>query len=84
MTAVALAELGLTLDAKEAAAVLGVSTWTLYETVKAGTCPVEPLRVGKRLRWPTALVLRAVGISAGGGDLLLSTPPPAGVGLGAP
>src|SRR5438874_324294 len=55
------------LDAHQTAEVFGVSYWTLLDTVKAGTCPVEPLRLGRRLVWPTAKVLRALGLDEGEG-----------------
>ncbi len=51
-----------TIDGRLAADVLGCSYWSLLEQVKAGTCPVEPLRLGARLRWSTVAILRAVGI----------------------
>ncbi|HLM96764.1 MAG TPA: hypothetical protein VK283_10645 [Acidimicrobiales bacterium] len=62
MTLGALNDLPPTINAKAVAELFGCSTWALYETVKAGSCPVEPLRVGRKLRWPTALVLRALGL----------------------
>ncbi|HWL44219.1 MAG TPA: hypothetical protein VNQ73_14855 [Ilumatobacter sp.] len=51
-----------TLATSEAAEVWGVSDDTLYEQVRLGTAPVEPLRFGRKLRWPTAKVLDSVGI----------------------
>jgi hypothetical protein len=62
MTPAEIKALPPTLDAKTLAEMLDVHVWTLYEAVKHGTCPVEPLRVGRKLRWPTALVLRALGL----------------------
>lgn len=38
-----------TLRASELASLLGVSEWAIYESVKRGDCPVEPIRVGRRL-----------------------------------
>jgi hypothetical protein len=35
----------------------------LWGLVRADQAPVVPLKLGKRLRWPTALVLRAVGLN---------------------
>jgi len=43
-----------TLHAEELAARLGVSTWTVYESVRRGDCPIRPIRIGKRLVWPKA------------------------------
>lgn len=57
-----LATLPPTLKAEQTAEILDCSTWALYESVKNGGCPVEPIRVGRCLRWPTAAVLRVVGI----------------------
>lgn len=51
-----------TLDGHQAAELLGCSYWHLLELVKRGEAPVEPLRLGRSLRWPTAAVLRALGI----------------------
>ncbi len=56
------AGLPATVDTREAAAWLGVHSECLYDAAKAGTAPVVPLRVGRRLRWPTALLLEALGI----------------------
>ncbi len=55
-----------TLRAEEAAEAFDVSTWSLYEAVKRGDAPVMPLRIGRSLRWPTASVLRAIGIEPDG------------------
>jgi predicted DNA-binding transcriptional regulator AlpA len=51
-----------TITAEELAGVLGVSTWSVYESVKRGDCPVEPIRVGRRLVWPRACVERLLGV----------------------
>lgn len=58
-----LADLPPTLDAEQTAEIFGCSKWSLYELVKRNECPVEPLHLGRKLRWPTAAVLRAVGLS---------------------
>lgn len=52
----------LTLSTAEAAELFGACDDTLYEQVRIGECPVEPLRFGRKLRWPTAKVLDALGI----------------------
>jgi len=56
-------KLGLTMSAQEAAEVWGCSQWSIYQMVGAGTCPVEPLHLGRKLRWPTAEVLASVGLT---------------------
>jgi len=38
-----------TLNADEFAQLLGVSTWSIYASVKRGDCSVEPIRIGHRL-----------------------------------
>lgn len=57
-----------TLRAEQVAELLGCSTWSLYEQVKAGTCPVEPIRLGRRLVWPTAKVLALLGLDRAAPD----------------
>jgi hypothetical protein len=56
------AALPLTLTTEEAAEVYGCSPDHLWGLARAGTAPVEPLRLGRALRWPTAAVLRSVGL----------------------
>lgn len=51
-----------TLSTEEAAAVFGISPKLLYRLVQEGTAPIEPLRLGRRILWPTAKVLAALGI----------------------
>jgi predicted DNA-binding transcriptional regulator AlpA len=53
-----------TLSANETASLLGVSYWTLLRAVNSGTCPVEPLRLGRSLRFPTAMILDLLGIES--------------------
>ena len=55
-----------TMSADAVAEALGVSTWAIYESVKEGICPVEPIRVGRRLLWSTAKVAALLGIDEGG------------------
>lgn len=57
-----LAGLPPTLSTREAAEVLGVGVDHLWSLARSGESPVAPLRLGKRLRWPTVAVLRAVGV----------------------
>lgn len=51
-----------TLSTDEAADLLGCSPDTLYAMVRAGEGLVEPLRLGRVLRWPTAKVCAVLGI----------------------
>lgn len=57
-------ELDPTLSTKDAAALYGCSTDVLYELAARGEAPVQPLRLGSRLRWPTAPLLATLGIAA--------------------
>jgi predicted DNA-binding transcriptional regulator AlpA len=50
------------MNAEQVSEAWGCSAWTVYGMVTAGTCPVEPLRLGRKLRWPTALVLASIGL----------------------
>jgi hypothetical protein len=59
-----LRDLPPTLDGRQVAEILGCSYWSLLEQVKFGRCPVEPLRLGRNLRWPTVAVLRVIGIDS--------------------
>lgn len=45
------------------AGLLAASPWWVYESVKAGTCPVVPIRVGRRLKWRTSDVLALIGVT---------------------
>jgi hypothetical protein len=51
-----------TLSTGEAAAWLGCSPERLQAERGTGRLPVEPLALGRRLRWPTVLVARAIGL----------------------
>ena len=51
-----------TYQASELAELLGVSEWAVYQSVRDGKCPFEPIRVGRRLVWPKATIDRALGI----------------------
>lgn len=51
-----------TLSTEQAAQLLGISTDLAYELVRRGEAPVEPLRLGRRLRWPTARLLAVLGL----------------------
>jgi predicted DNA-binding transcriptional regulator AlpA len=51
-----------TYSADELADLLGCSSWAIYESVRRGDCPFPPIRVGRRLVWPRAVVDRALGL----------------------
>lgn len=57
-------QLPATLDTPAAARLLGVSTDLLYRLVREGGCPVEPLRLGRAIRWPTLRLVEVVGAEA--------------------
>lgn len=57
-----LSALGLTLDTETTAKVWGIGRDHLYRLVRDGEAPIEPLRLGRCLRWPTVKVLALVGI----------------------
>lgn len=50
-----------TLTADEFAELLGVSRDSIYDACRRGDCPVEPIRVGRRLVWPRARVEELLG-----------------------
>ena len=52
-----------TCTTEEFAELLGVSTWALYESVRRGDPPIEPIRVGRRLVWSRAKVDALLGVS---------------------
>jgi len=54
-----------TYQAKELAELFGCSTWAIYEAVRRGDCPVEPIKIGKRLVWARARVDALLGIEGG-------------------
>lgn len=58
------ADLPRTLTTAEAAELLGVSTSLLYDLARKGEAPVEPLRLGRKILWPTAKLLDLLGLEA--------------------
>jgi predicted DNA-binding transcriptional regulator AlpA len=48
--------------AEQFAALASVSTWSIYESVKRGDCPVSPVKFGRRLVWPKSAVDRLLGL----------------------
>jgi predicted DNA-binding transcriptional regulator AlpA len=53
-----------TITAEEFAQLLGIAPWTIYQSVRAGTCPVEPIRVGRRMVWSSAQVACLLGVES--------------------
>ena len=62
-----------TFSTVEAAAWLGCSPERLQAERGTGRLPVEPLALGRRLRWPTVLIAKAIGLET---EIVL--PDPAG------
>lgn len=58
------ANLPTTLDARGVADLLGVSTASVYDAARSHALPpgLEPIRIGRRMHWPTARVLDALGL----------------------
>ncbi len=53
-----------TMSTGEAAALLGCTPERLQTERGRGTLPLEPLQLGRRLRWPTVKVAEALGLQA--------------------
>lgn len=49
------------LRTEQAAELLDISPDTLWRLAREGTAPVEPLRLGRALRWPTRRILELLG-----------------------
>jgi hypothetical protein len=62
------ADLPPTLSTEKAAELFGVGVDHLWKLARTGQAPVAPLRLGHALRWPTAAVLRCLGVQPGNGD----------------
>ncbi len=54
--------LPVVLTTAEAASLLGVSVDHLWALARQGDAPVEPLRLGRVYRWPTARLLALAGL----------------------
>lgn len=85
ITAADFAALPVTLNTGQAAEMLGVSRDHLWKLAREGRAPIEPLRLGATLRWPTALLADLLGLGSGArdsagleGPALASTPSPEG------
>jgi hypothetical protein len=57
-----LADLPPTLTTAEAAEVYGCGTDHLWALVRSDESPIRPLHLGRKLVWPTALVLKSIGL----------------------
>lgn len=55
---------GTLLNAREAAHALGVGKDTFYTMLKSGTCPIEPVYLGKRRLFRRADIERFLGVAA--------------------
>lgn len=62
------------LTTDQAAELLGVSPDLLWRLARDGEAPVEPLRLGRVIRWPTAALLDLLGL----GDDAVGSDDPAG------
>lgn len=54
-------EIPAVMTTAEAAELLRVRPDLLWKLAREGRAPVEPLRLGRSLRWPTARLLAALG-----------------------
>lgn len=52
-----------TLDVKGCARLAGVHPETVYESLRNGTFPVQPIRIGRTVRFSTMRVLENFGIN---------------------
>lgn len=57
-----LASLPPTLTTEQAAPIFGCGVDHLWKLARDGKAPVEPLRLGNKIMWPTARVLAAIGL----------------------
>lgn len=57
-----------TLSTHQAAELLGVGVDHLWRLAREGTAPVEPLRLGRALRWPTPPLLHLLGLADPSGE----------------
>lgn len=51
----------LTINVRQLARVLGVSDWAVYQSIKEDNCPVQPIRVGRRIVFSRAAVEQLLG-----------------------
>jgi predicted DNA-binding transcriptional regulator AlpA len=62
------------LTSEETAELLGVSVDHLWALAREGSAPVEPLKLGRSYRWPTARLLALLGLGPDADE------PPVGAG----
>jgi excisionase family DNA binding protein len=51
------------LTSEEMAELLGVSVHHIWALAREGSAPVEPLKLGRSYRWPTARLLALLGLA---------------------
>lgn len=51
-----------TMPVSTLADLFGVSTWSMYQSIRRGECPVPVVRVGRRIVVPTAPVRELLGL----------------------
>jgi excisionase family DNA binding protein len=54
-----------TFTVREAARALGCSEWKVYESIRSGTCPVEVVRIGRKVVIPTAALEQLLHLEPG-------------------
>ncbi len=64
-----LRQLPVVVDLVTAAAVLGIGRTTAYELVRTGRWPTPVLRLGSRIRVPTAALRELLSLSTAGSDV---------------
>ena len=62
-------QLPVVVDLVTAAAVLGIGRTTAYELVRTGRWPTPVLRLGSRIRVPTAALRELLGLSTAGPEV---------------
>lgn len=62
----------------EAAALFGVSVDHLWALVREGRAPIEPVKLGRAYRWPTAKLLALAGLDTQPTSPSTRNEPPAG------
>lgn len=56
-------ELPAAVSSRQAAELLNVGYETLLDAARNGSAPIQPIRIGGALRWPTAEILRVLGVA---------------------
>lgn len=51
------------LDVRETSSLLGINPNTLYGMIARGDCPIEPVRIGKRVRFRRVDLESLLGVS---------------------